>query len=90
MKGIEVERTDIVTMITGMSIMCEALEQEAFGYSAQGVLTMNKDLTEGENAIEYVRSYVDLVGGALRVMSGALNIISHGIVNNEIEITVVE
>ena len=86
-KKIEVNTEELERMVIGMGEMCEALERECFGYTAEGILSQDNK-TEGENAAEYVRSYVDLLAGAMKTVSAGLHILSEGIANDEIAIVI--
>lgn len=83
-----VEKNNIEQMLFGMEEICRSMLQTACEDTAEEIIRKRDDLSVGDNAVLYVHEYADMLRGVFNVMSGGLGIITDGIANDEIKITV--
>ena len=86
MKEIKITVTDytVETLMNGIVLLSESMGNEAFGYNINGVLTENKALSEGENAIKWIHEHYDSACAAFALIEASSRIISDGLRNGEL------
>lgn len=82
-----IDKGNVEQMLFGMNEVCKFMKDNVCGYTADGILSRHKELTEAENAVGYVLDYADMLHGTFEMMSGVLGIITDGLANDEITIT---
>lgn len=77
----------IEEMIFASNELSEALWKTAYSGKAKFILGKDPE-NEGKQAIDFIKEYADLTGAVLRMIAATTDIITTGIVNDEIEIRV--
>ena len=86
-KQIFIETADIENLIFAINDICKGLYDVAYTMNAVGIMKDNPELTREQNAAEFVNQYADMTSGVLRMVGTATDIITRGLVNDEIKIT---
>ena len=90
MRKVWVNTGHLESMITGVSELSWRLWHEAYSMTPQGILHNHKDMTEGQNAIDYVNQYSELTGAALQLIYSSMGILSDMLTNGDAAIVFTE
>ena len=86
-KQIFIETADIESLLFGIHDACQGLYNVAYTLTADGIMKDNPKFTKEQNAVDFVNQYSELTGGVLRLVETATDIITRGLANDEIRIT---
>ena len=81
-----VDPADMENILLGINELAVGMTDRVYSYTAHGILTENKSLTDEQNAQTFVFDYYELTAGAFRLIAGATSIIVHAIANDELGI----
>lgn len=87
---IEAYPSDLEEMLCGIEILCNGLSGSAFQFRLQGVLEANKELSEYQNAHDYLCEHYDELQGAIRTIGAAVSLINSAIANEYVQIVAKE
>ena len=82
-----IDSEDFNKIIIGLNTICRSLSEGICSYTARGILTKSKILSEEQNAITYITDYADLISGVIEVMAGFMGVIADGVDNDELTIS---
>lgn len=83
-----VEGVNIERMLFGMNEICDSMLKTACSDTYEEIIHKKNGVSDADNAMLYVYEYADLMRGVFNLMSGSLGIITDGLANDEIQITV--
>ena len=86
-RQIYVNASDIEQIIFATTDLCEALLHNGYDVKESYILSADKAKTPEQNALAFVEQKAELTGAALRMIASATGIISRGISNGEIIIS---
>ena len=86
-RQIYVNASDIEQIIFATTDLCEALWHNGYDVKESYILSADKAKTPEQNALAFVEQKAELTGAALRMIASATGIISRGISNGEIIIS---
>lgn len=77
--------SDLAEMLIGIETMCSGLSAGAFDGSLQWILRRNEELSQEQNAYEYLHQHYDELQGAIRTIGAILHAITVALIDEELK-----
>lgn len=77
---------DMKEVVYAICDLADGLCNSAYCFRAKGVLAHNKEMSAGENAIQFISDHYAVTGGALRLIAASANILGQMLVNEDLVI----
>lgn len=84
MNNVRIDNKTMGDMIIGIAELSLNLRQTVFEDSSSGILNADPNLSPGENAMDFVNSYADMISGALQLIGSTAKMIATAILNENI------
>ncbi len=82
---VKIYPSDLAEMLIGIETMCSGLSAGAFELNLQGILKRNEELSEYQNAYDYLCKHYDELQGAIRTIGAILHAISVALIDEQLK-----